>query len=80
METLVNSAFSAADTTFSETTKKFSKSWWIPELTQEKQRLSTHVNNWRDNNFPKDGGVIHSRYLLARKTFRKLVKNLKMMK
>ena len=74
METLVNAAFSAAEMVFPESRKKYSKSWWTPELTQEKQRLSTHFNIWRDNNFPKDGGVIHSRYLLARKAFRKMVK------
>ena len=74
MKTLVNTAFSAADTIFPESRKKYSKTWWTPELTREKQHLAIHFNIWRDNNFPKDGGVIHSRYLLARKIFRKKVK------
>ena len=74
METLVNSAFSAAETVFPESRRKYSKSWWTPELTMEKQRLSVHFNIWRDHGFPKDNGVIHCRYLLARKSFRKLVK------
>ena len=74
METLVDKAFTAADMVFPESNKKYAKSWWTPELTKAKRQLSFHFNIWRDNLFPKDNGIIHSRYLLARKIFRKMVK------
>ena len=53
-----------------------SRSWWTPELTQHKHSLATHFNNWKQQNFPRDdGNVFFNRYVLARKTFRKAVKN-----
>jgi hypothetical protein len=51
-----------------------SKNWWTPELTNLKKVLSAHFNVWKSCGFPRDNGVPHSRFLLARKNFRKAVK------
>ena len=74
LDILVETAFTAAESVFPISKKKYSKSWWNAELSEAKAELSLHFNNWRDDGFPKDGGVIHCRYLLARKMFRKRVK------
>ena len=73
-DTLVETAFTAAEMIFPESKKKYSKRWWTPELSEAKMQLSLHFNNWRDSGFPKDGGIVHNRFLLARKIFRKRVK------
>ena len=53
-----------------------SKSWWTPELSEHKLSLATHFNEWKQQNFPRDSeNVFFNRYVLARKTFRKAVKN-----
>ena len=51
-----------------------SKNWWTPELTNLKRVLSTHFNTWKRCGFPRDNGVEHCCFLLARKNFRKAVK------
>ena len=54
----------------------YARSWWTPELSQLKQSLSTHFNNWKEQNFPRDNhNVLFNRYVFARKTFRKAIKN-----
>ena len=73
---LLNSAAEAAENTFNKNIKpcSFSKKWWTPQLSDAKRVLSTHFMSWKEAGFPKDGGQIHCRYLLARKNFRKQVK------
>ena len=54
----------------------YARSWWTPELSQSKLSLTTHFNNWKSQNFPRDeDNVFFNRYILARKTFRKGVKD-----
>ena len=53
----------------------FAKPWWTPALTKSKKLLSTHFNNWKSANFPKDSdNILLNRYKLARTNFRKSVK------
>lgn len=75
-EVLTDSAAEAANATFKQGVRKtFAKHWWTPELTKAKKILSVHFTIWKNAGFPKDGGLIHSRYLLARKNFRKKIKH-----
>ena len=53
----------------------FSRPWWTPELTRCKNILSFHFNKWRENNFSKaENCVAFNRYQIARKNFRRAVK------
>ena len=53
-----------------------SRPWWTAELSQLKQTLATHFNNWKNENFPRDeDNVFWNRFKVARKSFRKGVKN-----
>ena len=74
---LTDSATQAASATYYNNKDRwvFSKSWWTPELSKAKSILSTHFKIWKAAGFLKDEGIIHNRYLLARKNFRKEVKN-----
>ena len=74
-QVFTDSATEAAEKTFKEVKRNvFAKHWWTPELIKTKMVFSTHFKIWRDAGLPNDGGPIHSRYLLARKNFRKQVK------
>ena len=54
----------------------YARSWWTPELSHLKMSLTTHFNNWKEQNFPRDNNnVLFNRFVLARKMFRKAVKH-----
>ena len=73
---LHESAKSAFDKCYPERTRSpHAKPWWTEELSQLKQSLSLHFNNWRDAHFPRDiDNVIFNRFCMARKNFRQAVK------
>ena len=74
-EILHESARSAFEICFPEKERSpRAKSWWNEELSQLKQSLSFHFNNWRDANFPRDDNVLFGRFCMARKNFRQAVK------
>ena len=53
-----------------------SRPWWTAELSHLKQTLATHFNNWKNEHFPRDeDNVFWNRFKVARKSFRKAVKN-----
>ena len=54
----------------------FSKPWWNQETNNAKELLSAHFNAWKENGFSKENeDVFYNRYILARKNFRKTIKN-----
>ena len=54
----------------------YARPWWTPELSRLRLSLTTHFNNWKEQNFPRNhDNVLFNRFAIARKMFRKAVKN-----
>ena len=73
---IIRCATDAFNIIFDQRTTTYNKPWWTSELSKSKAILTYHFNQWECNDFKKDETcIIYNRYILARKNFRKSVKN-----